>query len=129
MKKLLITCLLAMLTSVAFAQNSTIKAWANSFSYKTDGQRDWSKWQSVHILVVIKNNRITIYSKETQEYDVISSQEGYIDRDGDTVYKFTAVDQDGDKCNLRLIDRKSGDPQLYVDFSNFRWVYNLDFVK
>jgi hypothetical protein len=36
------------------------------------------------------------------------------------------VNDDGVNCNIRIRAQKNGVRQLYVDFEDFSWVYNLD---
>lgn len=67
---------------------------------------------------------IWIFSKKTQKYSVYKS-DNYYDNDGEYVLRFFTVDKDGDKCHLRLIVRPDGTSQIYVDFSNISWCYNV----
>ena len=130
MKKLLFTLLFAMISICSFAQ--VYKYQTTELAIKTQNSRgnwgDWSDWEDCSCLVVINldKDKITIYSKERQEYDVYECDDPYEDSDGDTVIKMKAVDQDGDNCTVRLIIRKSGQTQLYVDFNNVMWVYNIE---
>ena len=62
---------------------------------------------------------MVIYSAETQEYDIIEYTEEEVDSDGDLVYGYGAVNEDGEKCGLRLRKKKdSGEMFLHVDFIN-----------
>ncbi len=50
---------------------------------------------SVLITLDIDNVRITVYGDEKEVYDVIDSEEGTVDAQGDDVYKFKCLDKDG----------------------------------
>jgi len=95
-----------MLLSTFVLSQDVLKMRTSSFSYKVKNDigrwTDWSDWESANILVVIDDDRVTIYSKTTQEYDIIQVLDDYVDGDGDHTYPFRAVDQDGDVCKIRL---------------------------
>lgn len=128
MKIKLLLALFLGISTVSLSQEATkLKSTSYSSRFKNDYGRwsEWSKWETTEVLIVVKEDRISIYSKRRQEYDVIKYNDKYIDPEGDTVLKMSCVDQDGDLCTLRLISRKSGTLQLYVDFSDIMWVYNV----
>lgn len=115
--------------SVSFAQALKLKAY--KFTYKTkydDGQwSDWAEWEDVNILITVENDRIKIYSKNTQTYDIIKTYDDSYDKVGDKTSEWRCVNEDGLECNIRFMKRYSQDDtnQLYVDFSNLTWVYNI----
>lgn len=115
------------LLSIAISSNAqeVFKFRTSAFSSKVNPDGKWAEWENAEILVIYKEDRFTIYSKKTQEYDIITHYDPYTDDDGDKVLKMKSVDQDGDLCTLRIISRKSGNIQLYVDFSNLSFVYNM----
>lgn len=115
---------LLLFTSLTISYSQALKLRATDFSMKLQGG-SWSDWEDSEMLIVIKDDRVTIYSNEQQEYDIVRSYDVYTDSDGDNVLKFKCVDQDGDLCHLRVISRQSGTVQLYIDFSNVSWVYNV----
>lgn len=82
------------------------------------------KQVNINITFDLTNDVIWIFSKRTQKYSVYKS-DNYYDNDGEYVLRFFAVDQDGDKCHLRLMVRQNGTSQIYVDFSNISWCYNV----
>lgn len=104
---------------------------AQQFAYKyqyNDGSwADWSDWEKSSLLIVMNtdNDRIRIYSDSPQEYDVYNYQESYVDSDGWTTSTLNCVDADGTQCELRLRVSDDGDAQLYVDYTDVMWVYNI----
>jgi hypothetical protein len=75
----------------------------------------------------IDKDRITIYSKETQIYDVAENEGKTTDSDGDDFWSFYCVNEDGLTCRVRLakLNSQNGRNQLYIDFNDMKWVYNL----
>ena len=67
--------------------------------------------------------------KETQEYDVISSEEEVSDHQGGTVTEYHCIDKDGLRCSLRLRVEKNDNIQLYVDYNDISFVYNVYILK
>lgn len=128
MKHLLLIFTLSTLPLLSFSQD-VIKFRTSSLSTKTTDNygnwKSWSAWEDVSVLVVLKDDRVTIYSSSTQEYDITEYNGESTDDDGDTVMKIKCVDQDGDMCTLGLIFGEDDAIQLYVDFSNIMWVYNM----
>lgn len=135
MKRLLITLLVLFVgVSTTFSQNSDIIKLRTTevalMFMESNGWGEWSDWEDANILVVfdINNDRIKIFSKETQVYDVIKD-EGKSYDDGDEIYSYLCVNEDGGQCRLKLWKRFRSDGsvynQLYVNFSDVRIVYNL----
>lgn len=131
MKKFLVFTLLlfaSVFASHAYAEVLKLKAY--SFSARSTDRygnwSDWADWSDCNILVVIgEDSRVKIYSKETQEYDVISSEEEVSDHQGGTVTEYHCIDKDGLRCSLRLRVEKDANIQLYVDYDNLSFVYNV----
>lgn len=114
--------------SHAYAEVLKLKAY--SFSARSTDHygnwSDWADWSDCNILVVIgEDSRVKIYSKETQEYDIISSEEEVSDHQGGTVTEYHCIDKDGLRCSLRLRVEKNDNIQLYVDYDNLSFVYNV----
>ena len=95
------------------------------FAYKLDGY-EWSDWVSskMNIKFDLIQDKITIYSSEVQIYRVIEVLDPPYDPSGRQV-KYGVVDQDGDYGYLRLRIENSGNSQIYIDFSDISWVYNV----
>lgn len=128
---LLITCFYAQNT-----QAQVIKKKAVYFTFRILESGVWSDWEefvSSDVLIVVDatENRIKIFSKEEQVYDVISSEEPYIDKDGDEFIEFTCIDNEGLRCTVvfSTIYSKGGFEQVYVRYSNFQFVYNVKNIE
>ena len=88
---------------------------------------EWSEWEPVKILIVLnlEKERIEIYSKTPQEYDIVEVLGTESDeKDGDSI-RFLCVDEDGLRCNIRIRVQLDGTKQLYVDYKDAMWVYNI----
>lgn len=132
MKKYFFILLAAMLFGISNrvdAQTYNYRAFEFSIKYMNDdgSWTDWSAWQKVNIKVKIDfdDDLIIVQSKRTQVYQVISGGESYTDSSGGQQVKFKVVDQDEDYGTVRLRIEKNGNSQLYVDFSDVMWVYNV----
>ncbi len=129
MRKFLL--LFAMLLSLSVVYADVYKFQSTSLAYKyldTDGYwTDWSSWESTSVLIVINldKDRINIYSKTPQEYDIYDYEDRTYDKDGGETLKFQCVDADGLRCGVRLRVDKDGSPQIYVDYNDMMWVYNV----
>lgn len=88
----------------------------------------WSKWEyqnpNINIFVDTDNDRITIYSRKTQVYQVVSDGHKYYDNQNHLTIKWTVIDQDLDRGSVRVVNN-DGELQMYVDFANIQWGYAL----
>ena len=90
----------------------------------------WGDWESsnMRLCIDIGNDQIIVYSPRTQIYQVYgvyNNGQPYVDDSGGTNIKFYVIDQDYDRGNIRLRVERNGNSQIYVDFSNVAWVYNV----
>ena len=130
MKKILF--ILMMLFTVTTVNAQSIATFlAHSYAYANinqyTGRYNWSPWYQCQVRIIINLNTdvVDIYSRSPQHYMIIGlGQEGY-DNDGGYQVVYPVVDQDGDIGSLRLRIEASGNSQLYIDFSNVAWVYNV----
>ena len=133
MRKLIILLMLliASFTMPIEANAQTYSYRSFQFSYKqlTDYGiwTNWSKWEDSNLLITINydDDVIKIYSKMMQIYVITGYSDSYTDDSGGRQVKFNFVDQDGDKGTIRLRIEKNGNSQLYVDFADIMWVYNV----
>ena len=108
-----------------------LKSTSISARYK-DNENNWSNWSDIEeciVLITIDLNkeRITIYSKETQVYNIIELEGKTTDKDGDDFTSFYCVNEEGLTCRVRLakLNSKNGILQIYIDFNDLKLVYNV----
>lgn len=128
--KFLLISVLVLTANIAFAQVVKLKTTQGSVKVKTDGAwGEWSEWKDLSVLTVFNfdKKRITIYSKEVQVYDIITTYEKVADDDGDETIKFECVDNDGEICYVRFVILKSQNNklQVYIDFDKIKLAYNV----
>ena len=115
-----------------FGQVSKLRT--TSYSSKTLKNNIWTEWNeltSADILITVDEgkSRIIIYSNKTQVYDIAKKERKTIDEDGDVTFHFQCVNQEGLNCRIRLLKMvKTEKYQLYVDFSDLKFVYNFYFL-
>ena len=122
-----------LITTLSFSQ--TYKDRAIEFAYKNEDNygnwTDWSEWNECNIIIVsnLEKMTFTIYSKETQEFDIVDFLPKKYDKDGFEIFEMVCIDKNGVKCHIRqrfLNKNSSPRSQLYVDYSNIIYVYNLE---
>ena len=115
--------------------SQTYKDRAIEFAYKTENAygnwTDWSEWNECNVVIVTNLDKMifTIYSKETQEFDIVDLLPKKYDKEGYEIYEMVCIDKNGSKCHIRhrfLNKNSSPRSQLYVDYSNIIYVYNLE---
>ena len=103
-------------TGYAYKQVNSYGNWTN-----------WSDWQDSDMTMVINFNTdvVTIYSPTTQRYKITKFIRNFTDNSGGKQVEFAFVDQDGDKGHMRLRIETNGNSQVYIEFTNIMWVYNV----
>lgn len=119
---LMCACITAMAHTYTF--RATEIAIRTKFAY---GWSNWSEWQrcSVYIFINCDDGVISIESKVRQVYRILRNNGRYVDRDGCKTFSFKFIDQDDDLGTMRLRIDPSGTSQIYIDFANMMWVYNV----
>ena len=99
---------------------------AYKYTQKMSYESEFDDWTTVNIPIVfnLTTDQIIIYSQRTQTY-YIYKYETYTSNEGLNAIRFYFVDQDVDKGTCRLLIRKDGTSQIYIDFANITWVYNV----
>ena len=130
MKKFLIVLILSIIGFISIdAQTQWYRA--NTYAYKyINNYGHWTNWSdwiscSVNIKFDIDNDIIVIYSNKTQIYAIFDGGQQYTDSDGGSQIRFDVIDQDYDKGTVRLRIERNGNSQIYIDFANVSWVYNV----
>lgn len=128
MKRILVIIMFGLLyTGAIQAQTQWFRATEFAVRVVNNGYwTNWSNWESVNISIKfdLSNDLIVIYSQETQIYKVLGEVEAPYDSNGVQV-KFKVIDQDYDKGFLRLRVANDGNSQIYIDFADISWVYNV----
>lgn len=99
-----------------------------SIKYKTSsGWTDWSEWKDSNMKMKIDfdDDIIVIYSPEIQRYLILEHVSNFTDESGGQQSKYKVIDQDDDIGYIRLRIERNGNSQLYVDFTDVTWVYNV----
>lgn len=114
-----------------FGQVYKLKSTSFSSKYKFN-ENKWSDWSdatesSVLITFDLTNDRITIYSKETQVYDIAEYEGKTTDEDGDDIFSYFCIDKDGIKCRVKWLklNSQNGRMQMYVNYNDIIWLYNI----
>ena len=123
MKKLLLILLLL----------CSIKAGAQTYYYRTtefackQTYGSWSDWEDSNLLVIINFDKdiVKIKSATEQVYRITEYVRNYTDASGGQQIVFNFIDQDYDRGIMRLRIEQNGNSQIYIEFSNVMWVYNV----
>lgn len=130
MKKLVLVFILCLSIFEVFAQNnSTLWFRTTEFAWKYKESGVWSEWSdwiesNMKVKFDLNKDQIIIYSPSTQVYTVLGVEEPPYDPNGQQV-KYRIIDQEEDFGYLRLRIEKNGNSQIYIDFADLRWVYNV----
>ena len=100
---------------------------SQTYNYYAQTWNNWTPWQdsNMNIKFDLANDVIVVYSPQIQVYTVFSVGSAYTDKSGGQQVKFLARDGDGDRVDIRLRIEKNGNSQIYVDYADMRWVYNV----
>jgi hypothetical protein len=88
---------------------------------------NWTDWESSNVLITINftTDVVKIYSPKTQIYKIIEFTRRFTDNSGGSQVEFKFIDQDYDRGTMRLRIERNGNSQLYVEFADIIWVYNV----
>lgn len=128
-KKLLLLVFLFIGVSVSaqVIKFRTVAYSENRYDFNLQRWNGWSDWEKSNMLLTVdlQNDVIKVYSPTPQIYRVYESGESYYDSDGDLNILFNFIDQDYDKGVVRLLQRRSGSSEIYIEFLNVRWCYRV----
>lgn len=71
------------------------------------------------------NDIVEIFSPKKQVYKITQHVNNYFDSSNGRQAEFRFIDQDGDAGTMRLRVDSNNNSQIYIDFANLMWVYNL----
>lgn len=131
MKKFLAILIMTVIGFTASANSIWFRAYNYAIKYKTNYNRNnsqgWSNFQKCNVDIEFKidDDIIVIYSNKTQVYAIYENAGTYNDSDGGQQQGYYVLDQDYDKGMIRLRIARDGTSQLYVDFNDVGWVYNV----
>jgi hypothetical protein len=100
---------------------------SQTYNYYTSSWNNWSEWEKsdMNIKFDLTNDVIVIYSPNVQVYTIFNTGATFTDTSGGKQVKFNAYDGEGDRADIRLRIEKNGNSQIYVDYADMRWVYNV----
>ena len=100
---------------------------SQTYNYYTHTWNNWTPWQYSNMVIKfdLTSDVIIIYSHHIQIYNVLNVVTAYTDTSGGQQVKFNARDSDGDRVDIRLRMERNGNSQIYVDYADIRWVYNV----
>ncbi|WP_297516088.1 hypothetical protein [Flavobacterium sp.] len=114
-----------------FGQVYKLRSTSLSSRHKINDAK-WSSWsdaEEANVLITFDetNNRITIYSKVTQVYDIAEYEGKTTDEDGDDIFSYYCIDKDGVRCRVKWLklNSQNGRMQMYVYYSDLNWLYNV----
>ena len=132
MKKFLIVLFLTLLFGATVnkisAQTVYYRTTQFAIKYKTNyGWTNWTNWEksSMKLKFDLDDDLIIIYSSKIQIYKILSDEGSYVDDSGGKQQKYFVIDQDDDYGYVRLRVEKNGNSQIYIDFNDVMWVYNV----
>lgn len=129
MKKFIILTVLFL--GIAISANAQVQTYRTTGYYEKKlyswGWSNWSSKQQSNMNIVVNMNTdvVTIYSPRTQVYRVYEYLGTVRDSDGDTTVSLKFIDQDNDRGTMRLVIRANGQSQIYIDFANIMWAYDV----
>lgn len=132
MKRFLLVVLATVCLSMTVcAESLWFNAYSYAIKYKNDYNRNnssgWSNFTKCNVSIEFKMDEdfIIIYSNKTQIYAIYEDAGTYTDRDGGKQQGYYVIDQDYDKGMIRLRIARDGTSQIYIDFNDVGWVYNV----
>lgn len=127
--KRFIAIILLIFTITISTQAGTL--WYRSTSFASakiiNNRYYWGDWvdSDLAISIDLSNDVIIVYSQVRQIYKVVREGEVSTDNSGGQQITFPVIDQDSDRGAVRLRVESNGNAQIYVDFNDVAWVYNV----
>lgn len=126
MKKLIMV-LLFLSFQLVFSQVHKFNAYSVAFyNAKTE---EWDAPEDARILISInlESQKIKIYSKEIQTFDIIRAYEKTVDNEGDETLRFYCEDHNASTCyvDFVILNSRGGAGQFYIRYDNLTYLYNV----
>lgn len=133
MKKKLVLCVVLCLAHSISLMAYQYNFNANSFSSKSKNDngvwQEWAEWEpsTVTISLDTDKEKLVIKASETFTFDIYDKKVNNND-DGEesNILEYSCVDEDGLKCSFRLRNSKDGSMQIYLDYGNASFVYQVE---
>jgi hypothetical protein len=97
---------------------------SDEFMFKKDTDDDWSQLEKANTLIMLKDGRITIFSKIEQAFDVIKYNDAVDESDENKVCTtFECVDNEGIRCSIYFFTERGTAYMLSVNYANIKYAY------
>ncbi|MBS1776839.1 MAG: hypothetical protein JSS64_11225 [Bacteroidetes bacterium] len=130
--KYVILSFLFLFLGISSTSAQIIKLKANEVAVKTKDNNSgrWSNWsdpQTIDVLILVdgNQNRVKIFSKVEQAYDIIKTYNTVTEYNGKTTHKYECIDKAGTRCNLSIVKHPNGISTLEIEFSDANILYNI----
>lgn len=124
MKKFILTLLILLTVGTMFSQKVyytdffSVKELVNDTCWT-----DWSEWRQHFTTIELYTDSVVVYNEDV--YKICKHLEDEFDDSGYT-FRCVATNKKEETVQIRLWIQFNGIKQLYVDFDNKIWVYNLN---
>lgn len=127
MKRIILVLILSFACISGFAQTYRFRSSDYAFGRRNSyGTIVWGNWERCRILITINADEgfIKVYSQREQNYVIVDSSEEYNDDKGGRDKDYTAIDEEGIECTIRLRIQADGATQFYAFYNDVAWVYS-----
>ena len=132
MKKISLTFLFFCIFNSTFSQN-VFKWRATDYSSRVsiDGGESWGQWGDwtpSGVLIMVRDDRVNIYSSTPQVYDVIGSTTKTNDDDGNPILSSMCVDASGTRCRMTWYFGRSGGNYVIFKYKDLEFMYSIIYL-
>lgn len=126
MKKFIVSLLLILCITVGYAETTKFRAFRLTVAEMSPTNEfiRWGTPQSVDILIVISESRLTIYSKETQIFDEAGVTDPFVATGRANDITLLLVDKEGKRCKAQFT-LNEGIGQIYFKYADIQYVYSV----
>lgn len=123
--------ILLLIPILSFSQVSKYRADSYSMKFLNDDGSwgNWMEWMDTGVLTEFdpQLGKITFNLQPQTILDLHGDMEEEVDKEGNTVYKFSSTDQDGKDCQFEILLGKEEEKkiQFYLRYSDMIVVYNV----